>query len=125
MSDSLLRDWCKGVLAGDDSFRFATGFDADVRLARAVATRLLELLPVAGDDEPITDLWLNSLSGHGWDHKGHTIDIGPLEFEPHAFESGGPVTLHADTPRVKRILSTRGCVRRLAAALGITLKEPK
>lgn len=129
MSDTELREaaerlvkWSRTMVLGRDTF---TSLTRMAETADAVATRLLELLPAAGDDEPITDLWLNSLSGHGWDHKGHTIEIGPLEFEPHAFESGGPVTLHADTPRVKRILSTRGCVRRLAAALGITLKEPK
>ena len=84
MSDSLLRDWCKGVLAGDDSFRFATGFDADVRLARAVATRLLELLPVADDATtgPPFDAWSfirdvllrgtrieQSAEGQGWGYE--------------------------------------------------------
>mgnify|MGYP006921356747 FL=1 len=83
MTDSQLRDWCNGVLAGDDGFRFATGRDADVRLARAVATRLLELLlPVVSSAGRPFDAWSflrdvllrgtrieQSAEGQGWGYE--------------------------------------------------------
>jgi len=124
VTDSELRKKCGDIVGWVASMPNGLLGD-EARFMLAVSTRLLELLPPDDDGEPLTDLWLNDLSAHGFDHKGHTVEIGPLEFEPHASEAGGAVTLHPDTPRVQRVLSTRGCVRRLCQALGVTLTESK
>jgi len=132
MSDSQLRDWCKGVLAGDDRFRFATGFDADVRLARAVATRLLELLPPADDATLVTVEWLKDVGfvcedgvfireqDIGYDcHVVGLMTENATEWELYDSFGSGENKVSAFA------LPTRGHVRRLCQAIGINLTESK
>lgn len=132
MTDSQLRDWCNGVLAGDDGFRFATGRDADVRLARAVATRLLELLPAADDATLVTVEWLKDVGfvcedgvfireqDIGYDcHVVGLMTENATEWELYDSFGSGENKVSAFA------LPTRGHVRRLCQAIGINLTESK
>lgn len=75
----------------------------------------------ADNDEPLTDDWLNGLSGRSWDHRGYSVEIGQLEYELWAERAGGPVELRPY--HTGKTLFTRGDVRRVCQAIGLDLSE--
>ena len=102
-------------------------YDAE---AEAVAARLLELLPPADDGEAVTAEWLKAV---GFSHDGQNWSIGvQIGYDCHEQGICSPNAIGWDvfnTSQKETVgiggLPTRGHVRRLCAALGITLQEPK
>lgn len=134
MSDTELRDWCKGVLAGGDGFRFATGLDADVRLARAVAKRLLELLPPADDGQPVDAEWLKAVGFLNEDADEPTFwtvtfeDLNPaftIDVDPESTTHSGWIGEAEDYITWPHDIVSRAQVRDICRALGVNLTEPK
>lgn len=133
MTDSELREAAERVQAWSRFMTFGVNsFTTKNQMAEAmdaVASKLLEILPPADDGESVSREWLVSVgfkpedgdpSSTAWlviDNGVHEITQGDTSWMLCEKLDTDIVTL----PDVK----TRGCVRRLCAALGITIKEPK
>lgn len=120
----------RGSILAGEAERGGWGYEQLSSQMDAIASRFADRLKPhlatvpADDEEPITDAWLSSVAGEGpVVHRGYVIEIGPLEYEPRAEEVGGPVELHPYYPHSRKVLATRGDVRRVAAAVGESLKD--
>lgn len=91
--------------------------------------RLLDRLPPADDGEPVTADWLRAVGFVKWGDRGSMIRFHRTwqpdhddSIEVNAAHQWAEIEHGFDVVRVPNI-STRGHVRRLCAALGITLTE--
>ncbi len=129
-----------------DADAFVDDDDAELVLDRkAVAARLLELLPPADDGEPVTAEWLLAVGGeqledtvkpHGDpsnpNHRFLKVRLGPFNWFTNLWSSDGEGR-YAATYLLKYNGAclgsspdlTRNQFRHLCAALGITLTEPQ
>ena len=134
MTDEKMREWCKCVIVEDHSFRLATGQEADVRMAKISARRLLELLPPADEDVAVTAEWLKAVGFLNEDEDDPTFwtvtfaDLNPaftIDVDPASTMHAGWIGEAEENIPWPHDICNRGQVRDICRALGVTLQEPK
>ena len=117
--------WSRTMMFGENTF---TTKNQMAEAMDAVASKLLEILPVADDGEAVGRDWLLSVGfkpedGDPSSSSWLVIDNGVYEIT--RGDTSWMLCEKLDTDIVTLPdMNTRGHVRRLASALGITLKEP-